>query len=141
MHLYSNVIIFLFIPSIRSFLLERLKFRLRVDGCAYFSKVLIDVLERNLKTKRKKKLFDRGYLFHPEKNHSKCFYEIFEKKGIIWPIFYLKTDTRRSFSFLNNQTLPDFLNLRLILFLRCSHILAKYQPECSYKRGCNKNKK
>ena len=59
------------------------------------------------------------------------------KKGS-GPILYLKTDIRMSFSCLNNQTLSDFLNLRLTLYLRCSQILAKYQPECSYKRGSNK---
>ena len=53
-------------------------------------------------------------------------------------ILFKQTDARCSFSCLNNQTLSDFLNPSLAMFLRYFYIMAKSQPECSYdQRGSN----
>ena len=85
-------------------------------GCAYFSE---DFQPQMFLLTFWKNYLTWAIVYHPKKKYFRVLLLEIWKKGFIGPIFYLKTDTRKSFSCLNNQTLSDFLNLRLTLFLRC----------------------
>ena len=97
---------------------------------------------KKFKQKARKNYLTRAvvYLTRKKKTFQSAFMRNLKQKASLGQ-FSIKKLMQEGASCLNNQTLSDFLNLGLTFFLRCSYILAKSQPECSYKRGSNKKKR